>query len=64
MSEPSADSAAQPAPVTPNPLDTPEPKAGGEEGRFMREALLDDQSRRWERGERLLVEAYWPGSRR
>jgi WD40 repeat protein/serine/threonine protein kinase len=33
-------------------------KPGGEEGRTTHEALLDDQARRWQRGERLLVETY------
>jgi serine/threonine protein kinase/tetratricopeptide (TPR) repeat protein len=55
MSEPSAAGSAPPVtPASP----TLEKKAGGEEGRPAQEALLDDQARRWGRGERLLVETY------
>jgi serine/threonine protein kinase/WD40 repeat protein len=57
MSEPSAAGSAQTPPVTRTPP-TLEKKAGAEEGRLAQEALLDDQARRWERGERLLVETY------
>ena len=58
MSEPSADSSTQTPPVTSTPPSEPEAKTEGEQGRRVQEALLDDQSRRWERGERLLVEMY------
>jgi WD40 repeat protein/tetratricopeptide (TPR) repeat protein len=42
----------------PTQLPTREKNAGADEGRPGLEAILDDQSRRWQRGEKLLVESF------